>query len=84
MAGYVANVLLSPPPFGEFGALAVGADPGVVDAFHPHHQYIVLLSIVEDPVHGIKHRCIIDVQLSNLRGVDSGQPNRVAGAMPWR
>lgn len=82
MAGYVANVLLSPPPFGEFGALAVGADPGVVDAFHPHHQYIVLLSIVEDPVHGIKHRCIIDVQLSYLRGVDSAHRIGVGVAMP--
>ena len=84
MARDVANVLLSPSPFGQFGALAVGADPWRGDAFHANHQYIALLSIVEDPVHGIKHRCIIDVQMSNLRGVDSAQPNRVAGAMPWR
>ena len=67
MAQDVANVLLSRSPFGQFGALAVGAALGKGDALHTHDQYLVHFAVVEDPVQGVKHRGIIDVQMTFMR-----------------
>ena len=67
MAGNVANVLMPPPPLGQFGALAVWAVFGKRDALHTHDQYLVHFAVVEDPVQGVKHRGIIDMQMTFMR-----------------
>ena len=67
VAGDVANALIPLPPFRQFGALAVGAVFGKRDALHTHDQYLVHFAVVEDPVQGVKHRGIIDVQMTFMR-----------------
>lgn len=68
MAGNVANVSDASSPLGQFGALAVWAVFGKRDALHTHDQYLsTAAAVVEDPVQGVKHRGIIDVQMTFMR-----------------